>query len=103
MPTTADQWAVAQSWIGDWEDLAAFDERYDRLGDLDDAIIESMRAHRAALVSQASTIQVEDISLTYTENIRALDRMVEEFQSQGGTEETATETNVTKLVRTRYR
>lgn len=103
MPTTADQWSVAQSWIGDWEDQAAFDARYDRLGDIDTAIVESMRAYRAELVTQASTIQVEDISLTYTENIRALDRMLGEFVDQGGTEETSTEVNVTKLVRTRYR
>lgn len=103
MPTTADEWELVQSWTGDWETQAEFDSRYDRLGDLDGAILESVRAYRTKLVNQASTIQVEDISVGYTENIRALDRIIEEFTTVGGTEETATSVNVTKLVRTQYR
>lgn len=103
MPTTADEFALALSWIGPWEDQVSFDERYDRLGDLDDAVLESMRAHRAKLISRASSITVEDISISNTENIRALDRAIEEFTTVGGTEESSLTTNVTKLSRLNYR
>lgn len=103
MALTADQLALARSWIGIWETDEEFEARFDRLADLDESILESIRAHRAYLVDRASSTQVEDISVSYIENIRALDRIVTEFQAVGGTAETATETNVTKLSRTIYR
>lgn len=105
MPTTTDEFALAKSWIGTWEDKTAFDERYDRLEDLDYAILESMRSYRAQLVSQASSLSLDDgTSVTYTENIKAIDRLLEEFEAVGGTSGVpAVAANVTKLSRTSYR
>lgn len=45
MPVLTDgEWVLVRSWIGTTEEDAVFQERYDRLGTMDRAIIESLRA-----------------------------------------------------------
>lgn len=81
MPATADDLTLARSWIGTWETDDAFNERFDRLNaDLDAAVAESLRAHLSSLVSQASSITVEDISLSFSQNIIALEKLIETFR-----------------------
>lgn len=108
MPPTTSQMAAARSWIGPKETDAIFSERFDRLDSLDAAILESLRAQVSTLIfSQAASISVEDISINYSENIKAITSLIKEFQEVGGTEglleKGSIPVNVTKFHRTSSR
>jgi hypothetical protein len=108
MPPTSDQLTVARSWIGETEDDETFSERFDRLGKLDDAIIESMRAQLAVLAfdTPSSLSTPDGLSIQFTENIRALQAQIKSFIAIGGTDGLPEEnlgTNVTQAVRTQSR
>jgi hypothetical protein len=99
--TTDKQWAVATSWVGS-EAREVFDERYNRLGDLDAAIEESLRAQLTAMtIGAPSRISVEDISVDYSGNISALQKSLEKFLLLGS--DGGTRPKVTKIVRPSYR
>jgi hypothetical protein len=104
MPTTTDQMKVARSWIGTTEDDATFNERYDRLGSLDLAIAESLRAQLAVLVlDQPSSLATPDgTSVNFAANIKALQDNLAQFLDTGGTDET-TSTSIARISRTSYR
>lgn len=107
MPATPDELSVARSWIGAAESDSVFDERYDRLGSLDLAISESLRSQIQALIAEPTSVSLPSgLSVSFAENIRALERRLKEFLSMGGTEEDDTPlqgTQVTKLSRADYR
>lgn len=104
MPTTADELTVARSWIGNEESDATFDERFDRLGSLDSAIEESLRAQLAVLIlDQPASLSTPDgTSVNFSANIKALQERLAEFLTSG-TEDTTLTTSVTKLHRPSYR
>lgn len=103
MPTTSDQMKVARSWIGTTESDATFDERYDRLGSLDSAITESLRAQLAVLVlDQPSSISTPDgTSANFAANIKGLQDALQEFLG-GGTAGSIT-TSISRIRRPSYR
>ena len=110
MPVLTDgEWVLVRSWIGTTEEDAVFQERYDRLGTMDRAIIESLRAQLAAMVlDQPSSISTPDgLSVQFGENIRALRETLKAFINSGGTdtlpEESVGGANVTRLERPSYR
>lgn len=110
MPVLTDgEWVLVRSWIGTTEEDAVFQERYDRLGTMDRAIIESLRAQLAAMVlDQPSSISTPDgLSVQFGENIRALRETLKAFINSGGTdtlpEEGVGGANVTRLERPSYR
>jgi hypothetical protein len=83
---TDEQWAAAQSWIGN-EPRDSFQNRYSRLGILDDAIRESLRVQLNSLIfGIAVSFTVEDISMNFSENVKAIERRLAEFNSSGGAE-----------------
>jgi hypothetical protein len=95
MPATSDQLTVARSWIGTSEEDATFHERYDRHAaaepgqaphvSLSLAIEESLRAQLAAMIlDQPSQISTGGDSFGYGDNIRALQKHIENFVAQGG-------------------
>lgn len=88
MPTTDEQWTVAQSWIGTTETRVTFDERYDRLDSLDEAIKESMRAQLAVLVfDQPAGVGLSSgDNFQFGENIRTIRENLAKFEDEGGTE-----------------
>jgi hypothetical protein len=89
MPATADQLKVARSWIGTTEEDATFNERFDRLeGDIDAAILESLRAQYSVLVlDQPGQVSTPDgMSANFQENIRSLRTAIEDFVNSGGTD-----------------
>jgi hypothetical protein len=110
MPTTDNQWAYAQSWIGQVATQAAFDDVYDRLrpqastddAGVDLAIEETMRAQLAALVNdQPSSITVPGgLSVNFVTNITTLREMLQKFSVQKGQNKAG---GVTKLTRDRGR
>jgi len=106
---TEGEWVVVRSWIGTTEEEEVFQERYDRLNDLDAAIIESLRAQLSTMIlDQPSSISTPDgLSLQYGENIRTLREHLNKFISQGGTdalpESGVGGANVTRMERPSYR
>lgn len=104
MPATSDELKVARSWIGTTEDDDTFNERYDRLGSLDDAIAESLRAQLAVLVlDQPAQVSTPDgTSVGFAANIKALQESLAEFIDEGGTDEAST-TSIARITRTSYR
>lgn len=108
MPTTDEEWAEARSWIGPNEDQGTFDERVDRLGSVDQSIIESLRQQLADMTfGQPAGLGLPDgTNLQYQENIRAARESLQRFLTEGGTEEDETDiggANVTTLSRPQYR
>lgn len=85
---TEAQITLARSWIGNTESDETLQERYDRLGSLDSAIVESLRAQLAVLVlDQPSSISTPDgLSVQFGENIRALRDTLKNFIQLGGTD-----------------
>lgn len=84
MALTDDQWATAQEWIGSVEERETFQYRVDRHGSIDAAILASLREQLNSLViGQAASLTVEDISLNYSANIKALEKMIEDVQADG--------------------
>lgn len=104
MPATSDELTVARSWIGTTEDDATFNERYDRLGSLDDAIAESLRAQLAVLIlDQPSSVSTPDgTSVNFAANIKALQERLTEFLDDGGTDAAST-TSIARIARSSYR
>lgn len=89
MPPTEAELTVARSWIGNTETDDTFSERYDRLGGLDGAIVESLRAQLSVMIlDQPSGLSTPDgLNLQYSENIRALRESLKNFIAIGGTPE----------------
>lgn len=97
-----DQWAVAQSWVGE-ETREEFTARFVRLkGDLDAAVEESLRSQLNDLVlGQAARISVEDISIDYSSNIASLREMLKSLSESGGL--AGFRPSVTRMERQTYR
>lgn len=108
MPPSDDQLTLARSWIGSTEEDDVFAERYDRLGSLDAAILESMRAQLAAMLfdSPTSITTPDGLSVQYNTNVTGLQAQIKNFISLGGTDgqpESHTGPNVTQAVRDQTR
>lgn len=113
MPATTNELTYARSWIGSEESDATFNERYDRLGSLNEAILESLRAQRAAFVldQPASVTTPDGMSVSFGDNIKALDELIDKFANfadlPNGSEDADAGSDITpsiaKLSRTQYR
>lgn len=103
MPATPDELKVARSWIGTSESDATFHERYDRLGSLDEAIAESLRAQLAVFVlDQPTSVSTPDgTSVNFSSNIKALQEQLASFLSVGSGSTLGT--SVAKIARPQYR
>ena len=99
MSLTADQWAVAQSWLGSTHTEAEFSTRYDRIEGtsgnetwedsqiLDAAIVESLRYNIASTASDPSSFSLPSgMSVSQGENIRSWKMLLDLFISEGGTD-----------------
>lgn len=108
MALSNDDWELAQTWIGTKESRADFTARYERLGeDLDAAIHESMTAQLSAMIFERDAqVQVEDIQVNNSTNIRELSKLLEKFTAVGGTspgDGSPGGMQTTRLARRRYR
>lgn len=107
MPATTEELIVARSWIGTTESDATFNERFDRLGSLDAAIEESLRAQLAAMsLDQPGAAGLEGMNYSWASNMQYVASLLKDFIAQGGTEEDDTDIggpNVTQLWRESYR
>jgi hypothetical protein len=103
MPASEDELKVARSWIGTTETDDVFNERYDRLGSLDDAIAESMRAQLAVLLmDQPASLSTPDgTSVNFGKNIDAMTARLQEFLDTGGSD--SIDTSIAKIHRPSYR
>jgi len=90
---TEGQEAVLRSFVGEEVVTADLQERYDRLDNFDEVVLEVLRGQLAVLVSDGSAVVVVDgITINNTENIRAMRQQIKDFENNGGTGlETTTE------------
>lgn len=102
---TEGQVKLARSWIGNTETVEVLQERFSRLGTLDLAITESLRAQLAALTMDApgQFATPSGYSQNTNENIRAITAALEEFLSSGTVEGGSGAVLVTRLSRSDYR
>lgn len=107
MAFTDDEEAVLRSFVGDTADLGDMEEAYDRLGNFDEVVLETLRHQLSVMVSDETSLFVIDgMTLNKTENIRALERKIKDFKNQGGTgleEEQTMGTQVVPMTRPQYR
>lgn len=109
MPTTPEQLKTARSWIGESETSDIFNERFDRLGSLDLAIVESLRSQIGVLESDqpASFGLPSGLNASFSSNITELKDTLEKFIAGGGTPEDPTalpgSLKIVRLVRPDYR
>lgn len=104
MPATADQLAVVRSWIGNKETDDVFNERFDRLGSLDAAITESLRAQLTQARINPESVTLDDgTSARFA--IAELAKTLDAFLAQGGTDglPDGPGKNVTQMTRKVYR
>ncbi|MFD8516594.1 hypothetical protein ACFV27_37320 [Streptomyces antimycoticus] len=76
MDTNVRAWLIGQ--LGTATDLADLDQRYTRLGSARAVALEVLYERKAALVmDQPASVSVSSVvSVTYTENIRAIERQI---------------------------
>jgi hypothetical protein len=94
VPTTSDQFALAQSWIGTTETQATFDARYDRYlaegSDADTALAQAIEESMRQQLSQMVFDQPGQVSLpgglsaNYQANIQALMKNLQYFRDTQG-------------------
>ena len=83
---TAGEESVLRSFVGDEVLLSDLQERYDRLENFDEVVLEVLRHQLSVLVADGSAVVVIDgITINNTENIRALRTQIKDFESNGGT------------------
>lgn len=98
---TDRQWQVAQSWIGTAEPRVLFQDRFDgNNGDLDAAILESLRAQMVELNGQPGSISLPSgISVQIGDNLRTFKSLLASFKEEGGTSGTADGSTFLRRVR----
>jgi len=76
--------AVLRSWVGEVAEEDDLQERYDRLGNFDAVILETLRARQAVLVNDEPGLFVVDgLTINQTENLRSLTALIGEFETTG--------------------
>lgn len=91
--------------MGTSESDAIFNERFDRLGTLDLAIVESLRAQLAVLtLDQPSSITTPDgTSASFSENIKTLQKTLANFIDIGSEGDESLGSSIRQIVRPSYR
>lgn len=85
MALTEAELSAIRSWVGDAVEDAVLDERYDRLGDLDEVVLEQLRHRQAVLINDEPGVFVVDgMTINQADNMRSLDGLIEEFLGAGG-------------------
>lgn len=81
MDATVRAWLIAQ--LGTATNLADLDQRYTRLGTARAVALEVLYERKAALVNdQPASVNVSSVvGVTYTENIKALERQIAALES----------------------
>lgn len=80
-----------------------FNERYDRLGDLDAAITESLRSQISILVESPASVRLPSgLAINVGDNIKALSDRLKSFLASGGTAGSGVSI-ITKIFRPDYR
>jgi hypothetical protein len=94
-----------RSWIGQEYSETLIYEKYDRLQDIDDVTLEILMDQLQEARSNPSSISLPGgLSLSFNESIRALERLIDKFKSQGGIEgDLSSGPTVKSFVRPDYR
>lgn len=76
---------IIRAWVGDDVDISILQERYNRLGDIDEVILEELNSQLANLLSQPTSISVDGISISTGSNVSGLRDRLKDFRAVGGT------------------
>lgn len=80
MDDATRQWLLAQ--LGTATNLADLDARYTRLGKARAVAIEVLTLRKADLIAQPASVTVSSVvGVTFTENIKAIERQLAELQA----------------------
>ncbi|MFJ8677225.1 hypothetical protein [Streptomyces sp. NPDC093589] len=83
MDDATRRWLLSQ--LGTATDTNDLDDRYTRLGNARAVAIEVLYQRKADLVAQPASVAVSAVvSVTYTENIKALERQIAYLEGGGG-------------------
>jgi hypothetical protein len=98
---------IVRSWIGQTYSESGIYEKYERLQDLDATILEILMDQLQEARSNPSSLSLPGgLSLSFNESIRALERLIDKFKAQGGTDgvaESGGPTSHKRFVRTDWR
>ncbi len=105
MDAATQAWLLAQ--LGTTTDLTDLNARYTRLGTARAVALEILYERKAALIAQPASVNVSSVvAVTFTENIKALERQIALLESgqppapddPAGTGDTTTYLGVVQLV-----
>lgn len=81
---TEDQLAVVRSWVGEAPEESALHERFNRLHDVDGAVLEELRTQYTEMLATPQ-LSVDGLNISYAGNLQALRDRINQFISEGGT------------------
>lgn len=81
---TDDDIAAIKSWVGsDWSE-SDIEDRFDRLENTDDVVLEILNTQIADLAAQPSSFSVPGLSVTQGQNMITLSETLKRFRANGG-------------------
>jgi hypothetical protein len=81
---TDDDIAAIHAWVGsEWSD-SDIEDRFDRLEDVDEVILEILNQQIADLAAQPSSFSVPGLSISNGQNMLSLEATLKRFRGQGG-------------------
>lgn len=88
MPLEDNDFTIIRSWVGETPTDDDLEERFDRLGQVNMVIEETLRYQLAKLTEQPASMTLNDgTSVSYSDNINALRETLRRFFAQGGIRE----------------
>lgn len=81
---TDEDIAAIKSWVGsEWSD-SDIEDRFDRLEDVDEVVLEILNQQIADLSAQPSSFSVPGLSITQGQNMITLSETIKRFRGHGG-------------------
>lgn len=99
MPLSTSEMLVVRSWVGTTPTDVQLNERFDRLGTVEDTVEETLRAQLSELLGQPASLSLPSgLSVNYGENIRSIKEKLSDIKKViGGSG------GITRLYRPDYR
>lgn len=83
MALASSEMSVVRSWVGDKPTDDELEERFERLGTVEDTIRETLRAQLSSMLSNPASLSTPSgLSVSFGENIRTLKARLEELNDQ---------------------
>lgn len=102
MALTTEQLAAVRVWVGNGPTDQALHDRYERLGSVDQTVLEELRSQLTVLNAQPGSFSLPSgLSVTTQSNAQVLERLIKEFRNAPSldTPQEGVRASVAKLVR----